>query len=452
MLGYYIVNIALHSLIVCLLYKKVSEIATNKIVGVIIAAIFSISNLSLYSIVQVEGFMELMCTFLVLMFISSLYDIMHSPQPRKNREFYKAIIILTILIFTHERFVTLTIPLILVLFIDSKLFISGKQFTLFLLLCWLPGIVNFLIKRAINIPFFMGTGGRAMAFEPITGIRHIFYHIAYMFGLHPNHSAYLNGITRRYVYSNVNFMIFLSILSVTIMFIVYFYIYTCNKKSSDEVKQSLLFAIVCLVAVGSMIASSSFTIRVEQRWVQAPYLAALFLLSYMVKFNLEFFSLPAKKKNRKVKARAGKTKLNTGNATKTAIFACLLLYLIATFSYSVFYRRHFENIFFFGWHNNARIIHEEILTQFRDEIPHASTVVIDRHGLFLNEYERYTYALLYLIYGENWRNLCFTAVYSIEDIDFTALENPLLLLQYDYHMGTFVAAANPLASNEPAGN
>jgi len=442
MLGYFIVNIALHSLSSCLLYKKVSEITERRSIGLLFAFLFSISNFALYSIIQAEGLMEQLCILFLIVFISALYDVFHKDPDKTNRSACIALIALFLIVYTHERFIALTLPFYLVLLFSRKSFTRARTFFLFLALGCVPLISNILIKNAMSTPFLMGTGGTVMAFSPSMAIRHILYHVSYMFGLHPHGYAYLHGINPGDVHWIINIIIYVSILSIIAIFAIYIYIWIRHNKHLEKLKRSMVFVVISIVAIGSIIASSSFTIRVEMRWVMAPYLVALVLLAYVISVILKSCAL-LKEKNRNENSQT--TKRIRGMAT--IVLVCVFTYSLSVFTYSLYYRSFFSNIFLINeWQRRANIIHEEILVQFRHAIPGASTIVIDRQALFLNGYYEYNYGLLYSVFGEDYKIIDFTAVYQIEDIDFTTIGKPLLLLQYDNQLGTFIPVVNELAT------
>jgi len=439
MFAHYVARVFLQSLITCLLYLKVKQITRHRFFSIIIAFLYVISNFSFYSLNQFIGMMELLCVLFTLLFISALYDIYHNDDiQHRNRGYLIALTVMALAIFTHERFIVLTIPLILTLFSTKRNYTNIKKLCFYIVVSCVPLILNYVVKMAAGIPFFRGTGGQMMTFDPGQGAfsnatRNFFIHVAYLFGVRPDMQQWLHGVLRSNIDQSINFIIIISSISLVVVFGAYVYLYIKHMKNSNVLYNSLLFAIICIVTIGVLFGSSSFTLHVEQRWVHAPYLVALFLFSYVIHMNWMYIdNLCAKiKKIWKVKT-----------------IICVLLYLVTTMSFSLYFRNYFSNFFFIQWGRNAQTIYDDILVPYRKLMPYTSTIVIDRHGLFINMYYHANYYLLRGVFGENYSDIDFIAVRSIDDVDLTELSRPLLLLQWDTRLRTFVPAINELTTNK----
>lgn len=344
MFGYYLLNILLQSCIAVILARKLGEISNNLLVGTCFSFVYLISNFGLYGIVQMEGIMELLCIMFLVLSFSSVYDMFFKEFSDSACIF--SFCIYALIVYTHERFLVLVIPLILAAILNRK---KMKR-------KWLPAVIsvlgilwmlgNYLIKLyLLEMPFLRGTGGTLMEFSISNIIRHVIYHIMFMFGIH-NEATYLCGIAGSAVHPVVNLVILLSVLSVFSIFILYVSMHLRFKKQSPEHLSSILFLLTCLIAIGLMIGSSSTTIRVEQRWVYAPFTVALIMLAHMFCVVKERFSHNPKE----------------GKYAKKTVVMLLLVYFVTNITYTVYYRSHFDNIFLMQWHREAAALHESSYT------------------------------------------------------------------------------------------
>ena len=414
---YFIFNILLNNITALFIYKKMKSISKSHYIGIVFSLLYIISNFGLYGIVQIEGTMEILCQLLLFIFLSSIYDMIYQSS-KTLKYFYIALLSYTLIIFTHERFIVLFVPLITTIIIKYKQL--PKKIYILLFLSIIPMILNVFIKKSIfKIVFFRGTGGRVITLSVPMAILHIKNHIQYLLGIH-NADVYLNGISSRDVLGLINIIIIISVISITVIIILYSSIIRDIRKISIEAKNSLFFTLICFITIALMIASSSGTIRVEQRWVYAPYTVLLFMLSHIFCVSKEFFTVFIKNnsksglhfsllvkiilpflplavflvstdKNFHVDKETWKifttvilfigllSMITIINKEKIArwfitiglfvknVFMCnidhilnimLFLYLITTFSYSLYYREYFDKIFFIEWHKRAEKIFE----------------------------------------------------------------------------------------------
>jgi len=402
MIHYYILNIFLNTIIALLIFRKTSKILNNNYLGFVFSFLYIISNFGFYGIVQIEGIMELLCLLFLFIFLSAIYDIFYGEAEKAFKYFYIALLSYLLIIFTHERFIVLILPLILTSLYKYKQS-TNKKFLLVSNLSILSLLLNIFIKKIVfQIPFFRGTGGQLMKPNISYIFLHIGYHIKYLFGIH-NDDEYLNGIASQNVSGIINLIIFISILSILLIFFIYYFFYAIKKDKLSESRKSFYFTFLFIITIGLLFGSSSATIRVEQRWIYAPYMISLFLLCHILMINKKV-SMELLKQNIEIQPKLSVFieiiliwipiaiilfyKLNN-NEYFLPIILCfglfitivvikrkylfdlsskyfkveyfnrilnivLLIYAISTFSYTLYYRNYFNNIFLMWWHDEGR--------------------------------------------------------------------------------------------------
>ena len=346
MMPYFIVNLLINSSVALFLYRKTKIISNNHYIGLGISILYAISNFGLYGIVQLEGLMELLCMLFLFFYISAIYDLLYGEIEKANKYFIIALINYLLIIFTHERFIVLILPLIIVLIYKyNRLF---KKLVILSLISVMPLLMNIFLKKIVfNIVFFRGTGSRLINPKISSIVSHIRQHIKYLFGIHEGR-ADLNGITPQDVSLYVYIFIWGSIIAFTLLCLIYI---CSNINKSDNsnfiLRKSVFFTILCLITIGILIVSSSITSHVEQRWVYAPYLAMIFLLSHIFAESVKLYPAILKiiawfKKN-----------ISKTYFLKT-LYIIFFIYSLTTFCYSFYYRNYFNNIFFITWHEGGR--------------------------------------------------------------------------------------------------
>jgi hypothetical protein len=463
MIIYYILNLFLNTIIALLICRKISKISDNYYLGFVFSFLYIISNFGLYGIVQIEGIMELLCLFFLFIFLSAIYDLLYGEAEKTFKYLYIALISYLLIIFTHERFIVLILPLIFTSLFKYKQS-ANKRFLFLSVLSILPLLFNIFIKKVIfKTPFFRGTNGQLITPNISNIFLHIKYHIKYLFGIHNNDDVYLNGIASQDVSGSVNILIYISILSLLLIFLVYFFICTNINKKLFESKKSFYFTFLCLITIGLLIASSSGTIRVEQRWIYAPYMIGLFLTSHVLEISKKA-SLELLKQNIKIQYNLSSfikiflpwvpmiiflfNKINNGKYFVPAILCfgfftmfiivkkerllvlinkvlyskfnifiniILLIYTITTFSYSSYYRNFFNNIFLMEWHARGKNLFEKkyeigktiyLGTSYKDYTPENSKYI--KSGLSIEEYRTWSNSevaeLTFFLEKENVQN------------------------------------------------
>ena len=324
-------NVVVNIITAYLLYYIARRLSKSSIVSLIVGLCYLASRFAYYQIGQALGLMETMALFLAIAMLWQLYRYMES-----GKGYYAALIIYFLLVFTHERYLSL-FPLIYLVIImrmagerrirrndavsavskaakcrdrDDSAGLSNLEtvgtagqhhthedgsnthgsFAKQIKENWckiaLPlaelllviGIRCFAIGKALPA----GTGGTEVTdtFSVGQAIGFCFDQIKYILGINAG-PEYLNGLTwedsplyiRKLVYAGI-----LLIIAVVLIYIVGIIGKRSKETMAEAARTALLFGGFIALCIGC----SSVTIRLEMRWIYVSYAAALLYASYMI--------------------------------------------------------------------------------------------------------------------------------------------------------------------------
>ena len=144
-------------------------------------------------------------------------------------------------------------------------------------------MLNIILKVLVfKIPFFVGTGSAwELGFNFNTAVIHYFLSILNIVGINIG-PGYLYGLTFNSPEMAVQYKIVSLSVTVIPLLILGIFIFTHiifnedqNSKTDEIKKMFLAVFLVCL-----MILSFSVTIRVEQRWIYAPFIVYITYIGY----------------------------------------------------------------------------------------------------------------------------------------------------------------------------
>jgi hypothetical protein len=340
-LGLFIINISILSFVV-------NQMTGSLWLSLVFSPIvFLVSRFSYYSAITILGIMENMGMTFVLLFVLTIYKFVRN---RRYRWIVLSIFLYVLLICTHERFIVLSIPIILTVYIYRKSMTNLKRICTVASTVMVP-ILNVVIKEyLLKMPFLVGSGGTyiSQTFTLIGFLKFILKGNVNLGGLNAG-PTYLSGkYFREAGQPGIYLAVFLT-GSIFILFGIYFYKYFRSQSNEAE---NYKFIILLLITIECLIAASSITIRQEYRWLYTPFAVLIILVCYL---------LP---KLSPIKLQIGLT----------------IILLISFVSVDVYYRQYVGNIFFIAGMRTTDSIKANIIDRFTANELTTSSVIIVTHG------------------------------------------------------------------------
>jgi hypothetical protein len=267
-------NILFNFAIICVLYTLILKInKNNHFMAFALSIAYITSRFAYYNILQVTGLIEALSLFLLLLTLHFAVDFYKTHDVSK---LLFGILMYCLLIYTHERYIVIGAFLFLLIIFKRPRFL-----TLWLgLVAFVPTLNMFLKKFVFNIRALEGTGGVALAFNPVTFFKFLIAGFLNMFGINVG-PEYLNGIAYRQVNSLTDWCIGLIILMIIALWGLSF-VSTDKTEKKKRLTSHLQIQALFLVLFFSLLAVSSITIRQELRWLYAPFVVFLLFVSYLL--------------------------------------------------------------------------------------------------------------------------------------------------------------------------
>ena len=266
------INILIGAGIAIAVYFFAKRLAKSKEIAFVLAAMFAVSRFSYYNIGQFLGVMEAMALIFALAMLYFLYGYING---KNDMNFYYACIVYFINCFTHERFMVLFPMLLFAVIVKEgrRILNAAISIATFILIIY----IRFMALKSF-VP--EGTGGSKVSetFKISDLIFSLKTEILYILGINTG-QEYLCGI--RFLDANIiaRVIIVISIIALIgfLAKFTYSLIMNSEKLNLIWIKNTLLF----LGFVIGSIVCSAVTIRVEMRWIYAPYLFVLLLIAYI---------------------------------------------------------------------------------------------------------------------------------------------------------------------------
>ena len=346
------INIIIAAIIAIGVYFFAKEMAKSRGLAFTLASMFLISRFSYYNIGQFLGVMEAMALVFALLMLYFLYLYIKNG---KGIYFYYACGFYFLNCFTHERFMVLLPMLIFAA-------IVGKRRKILNALISISLFVLITLIRLLALKSFMpeGTGGSKVSetFNIADFFHSMRIEILYLLGINtgPEH---LNGINFHNVNTALKLVIIIGILAAFAFIIKFIYSIAVYRKKIELswIKNILLFT---GFIIGSMV-SSAVTIRVEMRWVYAPYLFMLLLISYI--YGADKSIIVKRVKSKKIKASPGKI----FHVSFTAV-VLLFVWAFCMITADIYYRGYYDNIYIFIGQNRANSLADETYYKYGKDL------------------------------------------------------------------------------------
>ncbi|MDO4438046.1 MAG: hypothetical protein Q4B86_01165 [Eubacteriales bacterium] len=313
-------NIICNIIVAFTVYFIGKAIVKNRFLSLAASLCYLSSRFAYYQIGQALGLMETMAIFMALIILYLLYKYMNMDNLETFKEvrdssvktensrleilfrnpgeiyYFGALIIYFLLVFVHERYLSLLplfyLTLIVKLLRHKKEY--KKEYLKENIRLWVAPVITFVVifiirKLAIGSAIPAGTGGTEVTetFNIKDAIGYALDQVMYIFGVNagPEH---LCGLPWDMSPVFIKYLTKLSVLALFIICGMYAVTMLLDLGSKEEgakarfcrnLSNSLLF--VGFIAL--CIACSSVTIRVEMRWIYVSYTAALLFALYMIR-------------------------------------------------------------------------------------------------------------------------------------------------------------------------
>ncbi len=395
-----------------------------RLTALITALCYLASRFAYYQIGQALGLMETMALSMSLLVLYLLLracglvplcDNSKNSIPYFNRRcFHGALTVYFLLVFVHERYISLLplfyLALIIDLFSRSRLEKSREKgkpaswISPIIVLGLIIAIRTFAIGKAIPA----GTGGTEVTetFSMAQTVRFCFDQLLYILGVNAG-PEYLCGLSWTDTPWQIKRAIKFSILFIGLFCIIFVIIFIkrfaaalrdskvsrdrLSEKSKTAFRQIFNDISVCLMICGFAalcIGCSSVTIRLEMRWIYVSYAAAMLLVSYMA--GTLHLSCRNKEKEASWCEDTGEG-LTAERAVKIIQAMLLTAYAVLTVYTNIFYRGYFSRIYF--WQDQLRMnsLAEETVEKYGADYVFGKNIYIIENSYRMSDFYAETF-------------------------------------------------------------
>ena len=354
------INILIGAGIAIAIYFFVKRLANSKITAFLLASMFLVSRFSYYDIGQYLGLMEAMAIIFAFALCICLYIYING---QTNRYFYYACVFYFLDCFTHERFVVL-FPMLLFAIIVKK----GNRIINAIIATAIFIFTNYIRFVALNSFIPEGTGNSKVSetFKLSRFFASIKTEILYLLGINTG-PTHLNGIDFRNIHIAVKILIIIGIAAFIIFICksVYSILMRSKKIEFDWIKNILLF----LGFIIGSVVSSAVTIRVEMRWLYAPFLFLLLLVAYI--YGVDKKITIRKFKNKKIGTSLSRIfHVSLASATLVIIWGFCML------AGDIYYRNYYDKIYLFEGQNRANSLADETYYKYDEDLSNKRIYII----------------------------------------------------------------------------
>jgi len=354
------INIVIGAGIAIAIYFFAKGLARSKTMAFLFAAMFLVSRFSYYDIGQYLGLMEAMAMIFAFAMCVCLYKYINGQE---NRYFYYACVFYFLDCFTHERFVVLFPMLIFAVIVKKGYRIINAPVAIITFI-----LANYIRFAALKSFIPEGTGNSKVSetFKLSSFFASVKTEILYLCGINTG-PTHLNGIDFKDANIAVKILIIIGIFAF-IMFIcksVYSILMRSKKIEFDWIKNILLF----LGFIIGSIVSSAVTIRVEMRWLYAPFLFLLLLTAYIYGVD------------KKIAVRKSKNKVIGTSLSRIfhVSFVSAILVMVWGFCMLVgdmYYRGYYNKIYLFEGQNRANSLANETYYKYDKDLSNKRIYII----------------------------------------------------------------------------
>lgn len=266
---YFWLNVAIHAGLTLAVFGIASHVTRgSRWLSLVVALLFASARFAFYEITQVVGLTESLALGLVLALVWCAIRFRDSDDVRW---LWIAFVTSVLLVFTHERFIVLSVFGALLPFASPRL--SRERKLRWAAAAFAPLVLAFLVKTvAFHSPFLLGTGGQALKPTPGGVLGFIASGCLTVLGVNlgPSHLSIVEfgSLPRRHQLFGVAF-------GVLVLAGISFWVRSASSRSRVVLLGWALLA-------GPLLLAASITFRQEHRWLYAPYALTLLLWAFAV--------------------------------------------------------------------------------------------------------------------------------------------------------------------------
>ncbi len=266
---YFWLNVVIHAALTVAVFGIAVHLTRGaRWVSLAVALLFASARFAFYEITQVVGLTESLALGLLL---ALLWCAIRFRDSDDVRWLGLAVVTSLLLVFTHERFIVLSVFTALLPFASSRL--TRERKLRWAAAAFAPVVLAFLVKTvAFHSPFLLGTGGQALKPTPRSVLGFIASGCLTLLGVNlgPSHLSIVEfgSLPRAHKVLGVAFgLLVLAGLAAWL-------------RASWGRSRRVLLGWVLLA--GPLLLAASITFRQEHRWLYAPYVLLLLLWAFAV--------------------------------------------------------------------------------------------------------------------------------------------------------------------------
>ena len=418
------INILIGAGIAIAVYFFAKRLAKSKEIAFVLAAMFAVSRFSYYNIGQFLGVMEAMALIFALAMLYFLYGYING---KNDMNFYYACIVYFINCFTHERFMVLFPMLLFAVIVKEgrRILNAAISIATFILIIY----IRFMALKSF-VP--EGTGGSKVSetFKISDLIFSLKTEILYILGINTG-PEYLCGI--RFLDANIiaRVIIVISIIALIgfLAKFTYSLIMNSEKLNLIWIKNTLLF----LGFVIGSIVCSAVTIRVEMRWIYAPYLFVLLLIAYI--YGIDNKLTVKRFKNKKIG-----TSLSRIFHVSIPSVLFLATWAFCMIAADIYYRGYYGKIHIFFGQHRANSLANETYYKYNKDLS-GKKIYIIKNYFKLSKFDALEF---FRAYNQDIREDIVTFIDNYKDIG--QVNDDMIILSEDLNNNEYVNVTDFLRS------
>ncbi|WP_153100727.1 hypothetical protein [Paraburkholderia hayleyella] len=278
--GYLAFNLCLHLLSAAILFLIAMQLSNaNRAVSALVALTFASSRFALYQVTQATGPVEGIALMLFLLTLAALVGACQKPDEKRWPWF--TVMAFTLCIYTHERYIALT-PVLAIALIALRGNRANRCCAAFA--CVAVALLNVFIKTVVlRSAFLVGTGTTYfdVNLQRIIGqtLQAIFSIVGFNYG--PDFLAGHSIVFGESLPGDGIVRVLASVVVCAAM-IATVYAIVAGRRAHDARRWYPLFGAAMLAAI---LVPPILTIRMEQRWLYAPFALFLLLLAWTARLH-----------------------------------------------------------------------------------------------------------------------------------------------------------------------
>lgn len=418
------INILIGAGIAIAVYFFAKRLAKSKEIAFVLAAMFAVSRFSYYNIGQFLGVMEAMALIFALAMLYFLYGYING---KNDMNFYYACIVYFINCFTHERFMVLFPMLLFAVIVKEgrRILNAAISIATFILIIY----IRFMALKSF-VP--EGTGGSKVSetFKISDLIFSLKTEILYILGINTG-PEYLCGI--KFLDANiiVRVIIVISIIALIgfLAKFTYSLIMNSEKLNLIWIKNTLLF----LGFIIGSIVCSAVTIRVEMRWIYAPYLFVLLLIAYI--YGIDNKLTVKRFKNKKIG-----TSLSRIFHVSIPSVLFLATWAFCMIAADIYYRGYYGKIHIFFGQHRANSLANETYYKYNKDLS-GKKIYIIKNYFKLSKFDALEF---FRAYNQDIREDIVTFIDNYKDIG--QVDDDMIILSEDLNNNEYVNVTDFLRS------